>query len=229
MDNLNFWITDKECGPRDSTNIKNNSTSSGNVEVIFKNIKERLIQKILESKIVFGCIAWLTELDILNALSKVQCQIVVQKEDFLRPDSGKYSRNKLRNAYTKLHNPAVFQEMTNFKYSFCSYTEVEAVRCVGNYNREKKPAFPRMHNKFLVFGEWPQNDDPQFQGFIPKEVWTGSFNFTKNAGDSLENAVIISDPIIAKAYHEEFIEILGISEKLDWEYEWIEPDFRLGS
>lgn len=32
-----------------------------------------------------------------------------------------------------------------------SELENDAIRCVGNYNVDKKIAWPRMHNKFLIF------------------------------------------------------------------------------
>jgi hypothetical protein len=68
---------------------------------------------------------------------------------------------------------------------------IDAVRCVGNHNKDKKPAFPRMHNKFLVFAK---------KGRGPYAVWTGSFNLTRNAGLSLENALYITQPKIINAY-----------------------------
>ena len=30
---------------------------------------------------------------------------------------------------------------------------LDPIRCVGNHNSNRQPAFPRMHNKFLVFTE----------------------------------------------------------------------------
>ena len=61
--------------------------ADGSVEVVFRNIEQRLIDEIRTSKVVMGCVAWLTSGPILDALAEVQgVSIVVQKEDFLRPD-----------------------------------------------------------------------------------------------------------------------------------------------
>lgn len=89
-----------------------------------------------------------------------------------------------------------------------------------------------MHNKFLVFGEFKTDavgGDGYPVKFIPKKVWTGSFNFTKNAGRSFENVVIINNAKIAEAYSCEFAQIFALSEELDWKSSWIEPIFRVGT
>lgn len=39
---------------------------------------------------------------------------------------------------------------------------------------------------------------------VPYAVWTGSFNFTKNACASFENAVVLREPAIVKAFFEEY-------------------------
>jgi hypothetical protein len=116
--------------------------------------------------------------------------------------------------------------------SLLANTEIEPVRCVGNYNRQKLSAFPRMHNKFLVFcrpeffkrnGGFP-TFDPR-----PYAVWTGSFNLTHNASRSLENALFITDPKIVVAYFREWEQIEATSEPLDWETDWVEPEWRIGT
>lgn len=68
-----------------------------------------------------------------------------------------------------------------------------------------------------------------FGSLVPTSVWTGSFNPSWTASHSLENAVIIYDPIVAKAYYEEWAHVLALSEPLDWESEWIAPELRIGS
>ena len=56
------------------------------VEVVFRNHKERLLRLLQNYSRVFGCIAWLTDFEILDSLRDKQVSIVVQKEDLLRPD-----------------------------------------------------------------------------------------------------------------------------------------------
>ena len=55
--------------------------------------------------------------------------------------------------------------------------------------------------------------------FVPKVVWTGSFNFTINAGRSL----------VAAAYAHEWSQVAALSEPLDWASEWMAPEYRLGT
>ena len=51
--------------------------------------------------------------------------------------------------------------------------------------------------------------------FVPRVVWTGSFNFTLNATNSFENAVVLHDPKIVNAFYQEWGQILALSEPLD--------------
>lgn len=104
---------------------------------------------------------------------------------------------------------------------------IDAVRCVGNLNREKSPAFPRMHNKFLVFCNIEDREGCEI--VEPYAVWSGSFNFTYNAANSLENAVLIRQPEIVKAYYREFGQIMALSEPLNWDSEWSAPEWRIGT
>jgi phosphatidylserine/phosphatidylglycerophosphate/cardiolipin synthase-like enzyme len=60
-------------------------------------------------------------------------------------------------------------------------------------------------------------------------VWTGSFNLTFNAQQSLENAVLLREPALVEAYFHEFGQIMAISEQLDWESDWVEPEHRIGT
>jgi phosphatidylserine/phosphatidylglycerophosphate/cardiolipin synthase-like enzyme len=120
--------------------------------------------------------------------------------------------------------------------SYLGDPTIEAVRCVGNHNSQKNPAFPRMHNKFIVLCKQTshtlmQTDDEasEYRNYEPYEVWTGSFNFTKNAGLSFENAVILKDTAIARAYFQEYAQIAALSEPLNWESEWVRPEWRVGS
>lgn len=109
---------------------------------------------------------------------------------------------------------------------------LDPIRCCGNYNRDKNPAFPRMHHKFLVFCDVDEIDyskEGTPKPVHPTKVWTGSFNLTKNAGMSLENAVILTDPALINAYYQEWGWVLSLSEPLNWETDWLTPEFRIGT
>lgn len=107
------------------------------------------------------------------------------------------------------------------KISYQTDWKTEAIRCLGDINKDNRPAFPRMHHKFLIFFDRECIYDPS-------AVWTGSFNFTSNATKSLENGVYIKDAIIAKAFWYEWVFNFLRSEALDWNADY-DPELRLGS
>ena len=62
------------------------SIASENVEVFFRDLKDHLLEQIASADMVIGAVAWITDLDIIAALAQKETLLVVQKEDFLRPD-----------------------------------------------------------------------------------------------------------------------------------------------
>jgi HKD family nuclease len=238
--NLNELLIDTD-GSGDGT-LKDNSVSStepqfDRVEAIFKNLEPRLVDiiKQFENGAIFGCIAWLTSTPILKALSKCNnVQIIVQKEDFLRPDLDQNKSNKWKSDLRKLYSDLKCKtERHQFRepmgnLSVCADPTVDAVRCVGNHNSVKNSASPRAHHKFLVFCNLDSDGK-----YFPVALWTGSFNLTKNATYSFENVLYLTEKsgnnIIINAYLNEHHQIFALSEKLDWENEWTTPEFRLGT
>lgn len=211
--------------------LRDYSVSTDKIDVVFRNLEERLIQEINRAEYVVGCVAWFTSFNILDALAGKNCQLIVQKEDFLRPDidSGNNWKQLLMRKYSALDNAydrwMLPGEVGYADMSGCQH--IDSVRCVGNRNVDKNPAFPRMHNKFVLFCE--EIDGEHHSRIAPYAVWTGSFNFTKNAGYSLENAVIIRDQDIVNAYAKEYGQIAMLSEPLDWGYDWCAPEYRVGT
>lgn len=218
------------------TEISDHGISNGHVTALFKNIEDELIKFISMSNLIVGCVAWLTSYRVLDALSRVPggVSLVVQKEDFLRPDIGvkgpwKLDLRKRYEAIKCLPERHTLGGLVG-QLSVCNDPIIEPIRCVGNFNSEKKPAFPRMHNKFIVSCNLnPTKNYEVYDSITPVSVWTGSFNFTANAAMSLENAVIIQNPEIAMAYYREWESILALSEELNWASEWVDPQWRIGT
>lgn len=221
-------------------------SADGSVEVVFRNIEQRLIEEIRASKIVMGCVAWLTSGPILDALAEMQgVSVVVQKEDFLRPDlgapGGEKWRRWLREKYDRLPEGPHRYEYSGTILSNMSTSgdpTLECVRCLGNHNADRRAAMPRAHHKFLVFGDYAEGKVEQLPGgsesfaagrVVPRKVWTGSYNFSKNAGRSLENAVLLTDDACVNAYYAEWGQLVGLSEPLDWTSEYAQPDLRIGT
>lgn len=249
MTNLNLFEIPTDCSQTEP--LRDYSLTSGNVEVALRGLEDRLVREIQSADIVLGCVAWLTNKRILRALSRVECCLMVQKEDFLRPDSDG-SKTELQALYELL---AVRHDRWEFwpplgEMTTCGDPTIEGIRCVGNHNRDKSSAFPRAHHKFVVFGKkrevplWVEGQEGPpgevrhedvLRGcslddlFLFDRVWTGSFNFTQNAGHSLENALIVRDERVARAYLGEFAQVAALSEPLNWDDEWCTPEWRLGT
>lgn len=239
-----------DCGQGER--LTDNSLTSGKVTAYFKDLEAQFVRHVHDADAVMGCMAWLTNKSLLRSLAEPRCgvQIIVQKEDFLRPDGRDWDvlnhKVELRMAYDRLR--PIPHRMTApgkvSQMSYCGSEEIHGVRCVGNYNKSRKSAFPRMHNKFMVFCRanvvyheetdmdlvrWWENGQILRVDYTPYAVWTGSFNFSENATKSFENAVVIEDEKIAEAYCEEWSQIAALSEPLDWESEWIAPEWRIGT
>lgn len=202
-----------------------------------------------EGGFILAAVAWFSNARILDALIRARgngviIMVVVQKEDFLRQDSTDVSKTSfkefLREKYDKLGTlctdfstveASILMEADSAidgeEATGCFWWETtndsccDAIRCVGNHNSQASPSFPRMHNKFMVFGksEW-------HQGFSinPLSVWTGSFNCSACADKSFENAVIIESAAIATMYMKEFALLFLLSESLDWSSTWMRPE-----
>lgn len=239
LNNLSIPSDDGKGGLLSDYSVSIENVRFDKVEAVFKGLENKLVSiiKEFENGAVFGCVAWLTSTPILNALAKCSnVQIIVQKEDFLRPDinAGTGWKTTLHRQYNALKCGMDRYEFRKpiQDLSVCADPTVDPVRCVGHHNAEKNAASPRAHHKFLVFCNITKADK-EVRGYSPVKLWTGSYNMTKNATFSFENALILSDksgtnPLI-NAYLQEHHQIFALSEQLDWQSAWTEPDFRIGS
>ena len=83
---------------------------------------------------------------------------------------------------------------------------IGSVRALGERSTQQKSHVARMHHKFFVF----------FDALGPYAVWTGSYNPTGMAEQSLENAVLIESRDVAAAYAAEHAQMLFQSKRLSW-------------
>lgn len=209
--------------------LKDYSVEGHRVSVFFKDLDLRLIELIKRSEVVLGCVAWLTHEKIIDALSTIDCSIILQKEDLWRPDMpgqiGIKSKQTIRNLYDRLKCdiPRSSLPGVGADLSLGGDASLDPLRCVGNFNATRRASMARSHHKFLVFCNKSEC------GLAPYAVWTGSFNLTKNAVLSFENAVYIRDREIALAFAQEYAQILALSETLDWSSNWCAPEYRIGT
>jgi hypothetical protein len=214
------------------------SVQSDNLSIYFRNLEDNLVNHIKSADIILGAVAWLTSYPVLDALAQDNKDVVfvIQKEDFLRPDMGQFKdfKKTLKKKYGKLKNTLTRYDFIDTilpNMSFSSDPSIDPVSCVGNINNAKVAAFPRMHNKFLIFAKRNNNSELTYdeKSIIPYAVWTGSYNITKNASMSFENALYITDLKIVNAFYKEFAQIIALSESLDWFKDWVEPQWRIGT
>lgn len=241
MQNLtNIEIPDADVESRSRPLVDYRTSAAATTTVLFRDLEKEAIARIQSADFVVGCVAWLTHPRIIESLRapRFGASIVVQKEDFLRPDIGRDRstwKKSLRVAYDSMRCGLDRYSVGGLvgDLSVCYDPTLPALRCVGNHNREKAPAFPRMHNKFLVFCRIRITDEQiytvQPYPIETYSVWTGSFNFTENATNSFENAVVIDSEEIARAYFNEWQQIVALSEPLDWTSDWVEPEWRIGT
>jgi hypothetical protein len=213
------------------------------VAVYFRNIKRHLISHIRKADYVFGCVAWLTDDEILVELSqKKGVCILVQKEDFLRPGSQDERddpswRENLHSLYSAIPGTERFSFHgcgIAASLSTCADQDMDAIRCVGVKQNAWRSA-ARMHNKFALFCKALSHRSPhpeqEWQPLwdVPFGVWTGSYNWSKAATRSFENCVYIEEPKAVKGFYVEFQQILALSEPCDWETKWVNPEYRIGT
>jgi hypothetical protein len=206
------------------------------VETIFKNLENRVIEKIKCADAVVGCVAWLTNRNILKALANVKdgVSVIVQKEDFLRPDktSGDKQKAELRSLYSVLRpvplsSECDFERKSDSPHYGGGRVDV-SIRCVGHSKGAAEFATPRMHHKFLVFCNSVESLD-SYWALEPYAVWSGSFNMTYNGTRSIENALYIKNSKVSESYFYEWLNMLQISESLNWSSTYSEPDIQTNS
>lgn len=221
----------------------------GGTTLIFADHDTHLCREIRRWPAVVGCMAWLTNRDVLAALQGRSASIIVQKEDWLRPDTGGYTQADLRELYSCVSPRGMTRELAGNHLNYNGLMEdLEGVMCAGLCSPDK--VTPRMHHKFMVFGDFTEHaykpanaqhlrrqvsatgyydERTRYLKFAPRAVWTGSFNATHNGTMSIENAVLIRDEEAAAAYCAEYRAVLAMAEHLDWKHTWVKPAFRIGT
>jgi phosphatidylserine/phosphatidylglycerophosphate/cardiolipin synthase-like enzyme len=174
------------------------SLTSCQTEIVFRYHQRRLCELINNHKTGFivAAMAWLTDIVILNALNKAAAR-GIEVEILLQKES-----------FLKRSSKKCKKEIVDCYYSIMNFQK-SAVRSIGDAN---KSSHPLMHHKFVVFG-----------CIKPAYVWTGSYNCSKTAEQSFENAVILHSTSIAEAYMNEFRNLFRLSEPLNWKTKVMTP------
>lgn len=196
--------------------------------VHFKNIREVLFYHLAHCSYVIGCVAWITDFSVINAMSQLKgATLIVQAESMFKIKTRDSFKTNLKRKYQTIKQfPwATFAKATRMPHFQSLWEEMKttgeiqeqlwttlgqdpmAIRTCGQIQRAghegQNPDEPSMmHHKYLVF----MDDNGKTLA-----VWTGSFNFTKNASKSLENVQIIYNKKVADAYLRNFLSLLPTS------------------
>lgn len=168
----------------------------------FGELRAPLLEFIEGSEIIVGCVAWLTDQQILAALSRRPAAVVVQKENWWKKADNR--GRALAARYVGLKGGVRTSQL-----GYDTDIELAPIACAGTAGSGPF-ANPLMHHKFLVRCTLVNGM------LVADAVWTGSFNLSNNANDSCENAVEIYDPEIAEAYLREFSLVMTLSEPMNW-------------
>jgi len=181
------------------------------VNVDFRTIKDTIINAIDDADIIFGCVAWVRDKDLLRALSLKKTSLIIQKEHGLR---------SIRRLYDTFSFGYKFCDMPEIDTENYSNTIINPVRCLGNIYDKENNCGPRMHNKFLIYCKMVGNSI-----YLPYAYSTGSFNFTANSSLSLENTSFVKGKINPLKFYVEYLKILALSEPLDFKNEYLNPEW----
>lgn len=161
----------------------------------------RMIETYGNNSILVGCVAWLSNPRIIEAM-KTHCRevlLLVNDENYATWGNGKnaelYQRlphitHSLRELFGHLNTPLGQFDTKNY----------DPVRCIRNTGDAL------MHSKYIIFFK-PMAFETEY-GFIyrdiPAAVWTGSMNYTIKASRNQENAVFIESELIARFFFHDF-------------------------
>lgn len=174
------------------------------VTFYFDNIKTELLNYIESAHSVVGCVAWITDWDILDALTRRPGGVaLIQHNEKYGVGKGQFASARQNRAWSKR-----LKIVTNSLPSLNSIPLCLRERPLSAAIRQNVPILrvgsgvKRMHHKFIIFVD----ELGKATG-----VWNGSFNFSKAAAQSLENACVYNDERIANVFLDEFLQVYTIA------------------
>lgn len=246
LNNLELPLVDS----KKNLSLEDYSETSENIAVHFRDLDQQLIKYIRNAKAVVGAVAWLTNEEIIEELAKKEfVSIVVQKEAYYRNPT-EFWQQKIIRLYKQLPQYSGQYVISGLPSRISSNDQLvdtwDAIRSVGVI-ADNNEIIPLMHNKFLIFCDYDTIDvivtnpiavknglpeswcdmEVEVDILTPYAVWTGSFNITKNAVKSLENALYITDFKIIDAYYSEWGQLLARSESLDGMSNKYKPQWKI--
>ena len=225
----------------------------GDFEVVLRNLKGRFVDLLDEARrdglVCTGVFYRLTEPEVLESLATLPTSIVVQKDGCWRAAGDSMSqpgwKHLLRSDYDDIAGSG--EQHPLFQRQHCPSPlgdvgllegqTISGIRCFGLANdsgADEKSPVPILHHKFVIFSELTDAGEPE-PGDVtdpsgnvtwrPRILWTGSYNPTRLASRSLENAVIIRRKDVAVQFLLAWAKIMAISEPLDWTDPGLNPQW----
>ncbi|MEU6381659.1 hypothetical protein [Streptomyces sp. NPDC046909] len=194
---------------------------------------------------VLGCVPWLDDPALLNAIDRFPSAcVVVTKQELKKRGREKFERLK---QYAQQGNgfPAdVFAEMTELVSRhdgpppvigpYAPRTEgllIPSIRSFGFRKTGGRPV-PLIHAKMFLLGHlWWHDEDgspagvADVTGFTPKRLWLGSTNGTESSRLGLEFGVWLDDPDLLADAEQFLVKVMRSSEGIDPDDDLFEPEY----
>lgn len=209
----------------------NFSSLNGDIDVHFFNIKDRLLEFIEKSECLVGCVAWLTDFDIISSLNRKSALSMVVNKTAALDKKQKASLMPLVGEGNSSLGPGPGSDL-RYHMDPQKNGQLDKIRCIGFAGEKYAPI---MHHKFLV--SLKSNPNPSNSGELwvhgesvnsplrAEAVWTGSYNFTNLASEKhLENVVMIKDLDIARRFFCMWEQIYIRSESMTKASNTLDPD-----
>lgn len=177
----------------------------------FDDIENHIIQILLNEKMkckndqecdfgIVGCIAWFTSNTILQFLiqQKMKCHIIVQNESFLHKESVS-KRNFKKISFANRIEKLYLQLLP------ISFRSVNAIDFLGNKSRSKKNR-AILHHKFIICVQIVN------QSIVPQSLLNGSYNYSQQATNNLENIIFTTETNITNQFFNEYINISTLAQ-----------------
>lgn len=226
---------------------KKNSTIGGSAEATvtayFDQLEATIIKYIDASQYVIGCAAWLTNHNIIEALTKIKgVKIVINKEEYLNSKiitSNNFFYTKLREKYDNISdmfglpceccNTNVGTETIHVRAckSKCACTHnapIVRLNSCSTFTKFSNGQIRQKPGAILTCGivNSPSKMHHKFLIFFDDKfetlgVWTGSYNFSSNSNSCIENGLYIRDKGTIQSYIDEFFLIYEFAEPYNWQ------------
>lgn len=154
------------------------------------------IERFGAGRVAVGCVAWLSEPRILTALRLCRAVfLVVNDEDYATWGGGGLLRAYAALPESEEPLAALCAALDTPLAALPAGAAYEPVRAYGGRDA-------LMHSKYLVF--LAAGAAERGPAGAPVAVWTGSMNWTRRAGRNVENALLLEDAALARAYFDDF-------------------------